>query len=1167
MKICSFTLCVLMSMTALTPVVAAGRFDDSVRAVMTGASPLKIAEDRGFAVRDGRVQVVALSAVSNTLELEEWLRSRGAIFVLAARGRVQAFVPPTILTELAQRSDVLYVERPLYAELPEPAPAAAPLKQTTLAVTSEGVAAMNVEAWHAEGLTGTGIRVGVMDIQFGGWDVLLGVELPPAGQTTYQAFGGSSVVAGDVHGTACAEIVHDTAPEAELFLAHIRTSTDLFAALDWYVDEGVDVVTMSLGWYGTGPGDGTGRMADEITAFIAAADALFITSAGNERRSHWQGQTVDDNLDDWVDFTTTDDLNALSLSMSEGDRVAVNIVWNDWSSPTSDYSLHLYNLDGAQPEEVAVSNRPQTGESWQTPFEQISYTAPDGGRFGVKINRAGVGGIHDMELFSLDSDLNIRVGEGSLTTPGDARDVVAVAAINYNAPHAYRSFSSAGPANGPGGTFAGGETKPDLSGYDGVSTVSYGTRSFFGTSAASPHAAGAAAVVRNAEPAFDHVETRAFLEIRALDLGASGRDNDYGWGRVFLGQSPGSDCTFSLNPVGATVPASGGGGIIQLATDEGCPWNTSSQAGWLTVAPPSGTGSGVIGYTVDANSGPQRTGQLIIAGLSFVVSQAGSGCSFALNPTSQSFSSAGGDGSFNVQTDAGCGWTATTSDDWITVTAGSASGSGSVLFSVAVNDGATERMGSIVVADQTFTVTQAGAVPGQTTMVAGIAETEGLQQTRWKSDLAILNPGTLAAEIDLVYRHSGGQAQASLSVGPGEIAELVNVAVGTFGAPDSAGAIELQSTTPLIVTARTYNDAPQGTFGQLIPGVTSSNGIAAGEVAALSQLSSNSEVRTNIGFVDLGGNGALVRIRLFNGSGEAVGSQLNEIVPAGGWFQRNRVFRAADAGDCSGCYALIDIAGDEGPIWAYASVVDNDSGDPTTIPMEWIDGAKIAADERYLVAGIAETDGANQTKWKSNLALLNLSGQGITADLIYRHSGGAEQSSVALADGELREFTNVAADLFGAPNSSGAVDVDADGMLVVTARTFNDSPDGTFGQFLPGLGASGALTPRDDGYLSQLKSTDDFRTNIGFTNYGADECTVRIFLHDDQGARKGTLFSTVPAGGWTQVNRVFEASGVGACPLGYAIVEVLTGGCEVWAYASVVDNGSGDPTTVPVVVE
>jgi hypothetical protein len=1060
---------------------AADRFDDSVRAVVTGETPLATARDRGLEVRDSRVQVVAVSDGRGTAAIEDWLRSRGATFVLAARGRVQAFVPPALLTELAQRPDVVYVERPIYAELPEPAPPAASAKRTKVEVSSEGLAVMNVDAWHAEGLTGAGVRVGVVDVQFGGWSDLLGVELPPAGQTTYRAFGGASLVDDEVHGTACAEIVHDIAPGAELFLAHIRSTTDFYAAMDWLAAEGVDVVTMSLGWFGIGPGDGNGQMADEITDFISASDALFLTSAGNERRSHWQGPSLDDNLDGWVEFAPGVDLDSLVSTMSAGDRVSVNIVWDDWTSPTSDYSLHLFNLDGAEPVEVAVSDRPQSGQSFQTPYETISYTAPEGGRFGVRISRAGVAGTHEMELFSLDSDINTRTAEGSLTIPGDSHDVVAVAAVNYNAPFGLRSFSSAGPANGPGGSFAGGETKPDISGYDGVSTVSYGSRNFFGTSAASPHAAGAAAVVRGAESGFDHLETRAFLEDRVFDLGPSGKDNDYGWGRVFLGQSPGSNCTFAISPTAAAAAASGGGGIIQVTTDDGCPWSATSQAEWIAVAPASGSGPGIAGFTIEGNPGPPRTGQLVIAGLPFVVSQA-------------------------------------------------------------------------------------GVTPSETYFVAGVAETEGLQQTRWKSDLAILNPGAASATIDLTYRHGGGREHASLSLAGGAVTELTNIAVSTFGVPDSTGAVELESTMPLIVTARTYNDSPSGTFGQFIPGVTASGGVGLGESATLSQLSSSSEVRTNIGFVDLGGSGALARIRLFDGSGDAVGSELREVIPAAGWFQRNRVFRAANAGDCSGCYAVVDIVGAGGPIWAYASVVDAASGDPTTIPMEVIDAAPSAGGERYLVAGVAETDGANQTKWKSNLALLNLSGRGVTADLTYRHGGGAPATLVTLADGELREFANIAADLFGAPASSGAVDVDADGPLVVTARTFNDSPDGTFGQYLPGLGSSAALTPGDDGYLSQLKSTDDFRTNIGFTNFGENSCNVRVLLHDDQGVRKGLFHATVPAGGWTQVNRVFEASGVGRCPLGYAIVEVLTGGCEVWAYASVVDNGSGDPTTVPVVI-
>jgi hypothetical protein len=575
----------------------------------------------------------------------------------------------------------------------------------------------------------------------------------------------------------------------------------------------------------------------------------------------------------------------------------------------------------------------------------------------------------------------------------------------------------------------------------------------------------------------------------------------------------------------------------------------------------------VIGYTVDANPGPARTGEVIVADLVFTVSQAGSGCSFSLSPTTETFTAGGGTGTFSVNVEDGCAWTAISDEPWITVTAGSGSGPGTVRYVVAANGGQDSRSGSIQIGDEVFTVIQTAEGGGVTTMVAGVAETAGAAQTRWKSDLAILNPGTSTTHVDLEYRWGQGSAGASLTVGPGSVVELVNVAADTFGAPDTAGAVEVASDAPVIVTARTYNAAQIGTFGQSIPGVTAEDGLGVGETAMLSQLGNTDSVRTNIGFVDLGGNGALARIRLFDGDGRALGSELGELVPANGWTQVNRVFRQANAGECSGCYALVDLAGGDGRIWTYASVVDNQSGDPTTIPMERIATAKADGDSRYMVAGIAETGGANQTRWKSNLALVNLSGRAATADLTYRHDGGSETTTVTLADGELREFANAAAELFARPNSAGAVDVESDGSLVVTARTFNDSPDGTFGQFLPGLGPSAALTPGDDGYLSQLKSTDDYRTNIGFTNYGGQDCTVRVFLHDELGVRKGQLHATVPAGGWTQVNRVFESAGVGVCPLGYALVEVLTGGCEVWSYASVVDNGSGDPTTVPVVAE
>jgi hypothetical protein len=40
---------------------------------------------------------------------------------------------------------------------------------------------------------------------------------------------------------------------------------------------------------------------------------------------------------------------------------------------------------------------------------------------------------------------------------------------------------------------------------------------------------------------------------------------------------------------------------------------------------------------------------------------------------------------------------------------------------------------------------------------------------------------------------------------------------------------------------------------------------------------------------------------------------------------------------------------------------------------------------------------------------------------------------------------------------------------------------------------------------------------------------------------------------------------LGVHDIAYATVELVNGDCEAWVYASVVDEGTGDPTTIPVV--
>jgi hypothetical protein len=170
-----------------------------------------------------------------------------------------------------------------------------------------------------------------------------------------------------------------------------------------------------------------------------------------------------------------------------------------------------------------------------------------------------------------------------------------------------------------------------------------------------------------------------------------------------------SGCSYTINPASQSIGAAGGAGTpVSVSTVAGCAWTASTAAPWISITSgASGSGNGTVNFTIAADTGPARTGTITIAGQTFTVTQ-GNGCSYAINPTSQSIGAAGGAGSaVSVTAIAGCTWTATTGDTWLTITAGaSGSGNGGVNFTVAANTGPA-RTGTITIGGQAFTVTQA----------------------------------------------------------------------------------------------------------------------------------------------------------------------------------------------------------------------------------------------------------------------------------------------------------------------------------------------------------------------------------------------------------------------------------------------------------------------------
>jgi len=167
-------------------------------------------------------------------------------------------------------------------------------------------------------------------------------------------------------------------------------------------------------------------------------------------------------------------------------------------------------------------------------------------------------------------------------------------------------------------------------------------------------------------------------------------------------------CSPAINPTSASAVAGATtGNTVSITAGTGCGWTSTSNAQWLTITGgASGSENGTTTYSVGANIGAARSGTLTVAGIAFTVNQA-SGCTYAINPTSATFPKAQQQNrTFAVMTTTDCGWTATTSDSWITITAASGPGNGTVRYDLSANNTGDPRVGTIVVGGRTFSITQ-----------------------------------------------------------------------------------------------------------------------------------------------------------------------------------------------------------------------------------------------------------------------------------------------------------------------------------------------------------------------------------------------------------------------------------------------------------------------------
>ena len=218
----------------------------------------------------------------------------------------------------------------------------------------------------------------------------------------------------------------------------------------------------------------------------------------------------------------------------------------------------------------------------------------------------------------------------TINCPGDELNSCTVGATDSSDEIAY--FSSRGPVTLDDQTYV----KPDVSapGVDVTSTIPGGEYAdWSGTSMATPHVSGTAALILEENPTMKPAAVKEKLEKTSVDLGSSGKDNDYGSGRINAYNAVfGSVASFTAKPTSGKVPLT----VAFTDTSTGTPtkWKwTFGDGKTSTVQNPkykySKTGNYTVTLTITNNKGSN-----MVTKTDYIVVVSKPTASFSASPTS-----------------------------------------------------------------------------------------------------------------------------------------------------------------------------------------------------------------------------------------------------------------------------------------------------------------------------------------------------------------------------------------------------------------------------------------------------------------------------------------------------------------------------------------------------
>ena len=557
---------------------------------------------------DGRLLVDIRGHI--TLALEQFVTVAGGEIIASVPrfDSLRARIAPEQLEAIASQPGVRFIE-PAVQAITNLGP-----------VLSEGdTAHLAMQARTAYGVDGTGLKIGVLS---DGVDSLITSKTAGELNARARALGGQAGL-GD-EGTAMMEIIQDLLPGAELLFATAFNGDASFASNILSLQAaGCSIIVDDVSYFNESPFQDM-IIAQAVNA-VSEAGVLFFSAAGNSGNKNdatsgvWEGDFTPGGTPS-PPLTSAGIVHDFGGGMTYntaigGSNPRVDLFWADPNgASTNDYDLFI--LDSSGTNVLRSSTNLQNGS--QNPYESVA-TLNLGERI-VVVQKPGAANRY-LHLSTGRAVLNLSTAgqtrghnaSGAANAFSVAAVRVATPAIPFTTSNAIETFSSDGPRRmffQPDGTpFTPGNfsssgglllAKPDLTAANGVATSVPGFTSFYGTSAAAPHAAAIAGLLQAYNPHLSAAEIRTLLSTSALDIEAAGIDRDSGVGIVMaeaaLAAATAPDALHitgtslvATGPKGGPFITSGGSHKLTNTGNTSLSWEASTQATWFSVSPVSGS--------------------------------------------------------------------------------------------------------------------------------------------------------------------------------------------------------------------------------------------------------------------------------------------------------------------------------------------------------------------------------------------------------------------------------------------------------------------------------------------------------------------------------------------------------------------------------------------------